>query len=73
MSRAHQSRNFRRRQRDGLIVLQVTVNEADLCNVLRKAGFIGEFDADPEHAGLQALLQQVLELWITPEGAYADH
>ena len=42
MSCAHQSRAFRRRQRDGLVVLQIEVPEVDLLETLRISGWIPE-------------------------------
>ena len=39
---ARQSRNRRRRQRDGLVVLQIEVPEVELLEVLRISGSIPE-------------------------------
>lgn len=61
-----QIRRSRQRAREGKVRLCVVVDEADLCNQLRVAGFIGEYDADPEGEALARLLEHIVNLWIAP-------
>jgi hypothetical protein len=70
MSRAHQSRNHRRREKLGLVVLQIEVPEVELLEVLRLAGWIPEGAGDPTRDELARIMEAVVRAWVLPpEGA----
>jgi hypothetical protein len=62
------TREHRRRQREGKLLLRIEVDEADLIATLRLAGFIAEHECDPEPAELAKLLEHVIALWASTCG-----
>ena len=61
-----QVRLCRARKKAGLTPYTVWARDEDLLAVMRMAQFIGEFDSDPEHAEVEALLQRAVDLWLAP-------
>jgi hypothetical protein len=56
-------REYRRRQRDGQIALQIEVDEVALAYALEAAGFFRGEDADSREA-LEAALGKVVDAWM---------
>jgi hypothetical protein len=62
---AERVRQFRQRKRNGDIQLTITVNEVDLVEALRHAGFIDPFEED--HEKIRQALQRAVEIWLIEE------
>ena len=67
MTAARERMRLQRDRRDcHTIQIRVWCYEPDLLAVLRKAGFIGEHERDPERPELERLMQHVFDLWLEP-------
>lgn len=66
MTAARWSRDWRRRQREGLVVLRVEVPEVELIATLRLAQFLEPDAPDPTPDQLARLLEHVVRLWVEP-------